>query len=94
GHNRNDEKKFGFSDFMNLEEYFNVFYGTKTFNSNLSYRVRKHSEFIRMLNNVPKICPHCRIPTIKNTHCEPIPPDPPPDCIKTYPELVVEVIKR
>ena len=92
GHNRKGEKKFGFSDFMNLEEYYNVFYGTKTFNSNLSFRVRKHSELILMLNNVPKICPNCHIPTKKNTHCEPV-VEKPPNLLPEAPKLVIEYQK-
>lgn len=92
GHNRKGEKKFGFSDFMRLEEYYNVFYGTKTFNSNLSYRTRKGSELILMLNNVPKKCPFCHTFTKNNTHPEPViekPPDPPPEA----PKIAIEYIK-
>lgn len=95
GHNRKDEKKFGFKDMMKLEQYYNVFYGTKTFKSNFLYRVREHSEFIRMLNNIPKHCPNCGVETLLNIHFEALYEElpKPPDLIEQYSKLNIEIIK-
>lgn len=96
GHNRKDERKFGFVDIMNLEQYYNVFFRTKTFNSNFSFRTRKRSEFIRMLNNIPKHCPKCEIETKNNIHfvvLEEVEHRPPDIIIKSEPLGEIEIIK-
>ena len=67
GHEK-DNSLFGFRDMMNLEQYFKVFYKTKTFNSNFSFRRHQTAELVAMLNNVPQICPKCHCPTHHNTY--------------------------
>lgn len=80
GHNRQAEKIFGFSEIMTIEKYFNIFYQTKSFLTNL--RPRLQAEFINMLNNIPKICPKCQQLTHKNTFFKPLGEDPPPNNLK------------
>ncbi len=68
GHNRNEEQQFTYKNIMSSKEYFHVFYKTKALNFfNLKFRSREaRTEFISMLNVIPKICPNCQIPTESN----------------------------
>ena len=72
GHHRKGEHKFGYSDFLNLQQYFEVFYRSKSFNCNFQYRSRKRAELVLMLNNVPKKCPNCGSTTHKNFYFLPV----------------------
>lgn len=96
GHNRKNESKFGFSDFMHYEDYHNVFYKTKSWFSNLRHFRREASEFIAMLNNIPAKCPKCGVKTknnLKLVYIESEIKQKPPNLIKTYPELKIEYQK-
>lgn len=95
GHDRKDESRFGFVDVMNFEQYYRVFYKTKSWFTNLKYRARQRSEFIRVLNNIPQKCPCCGILTRNNLifkECEAqscVAPPPP----NTEEELFIEIVK-
>jgi hypothetical protein len=95
GHDTKGEHKFGFSDFMKLEQYYSVFYRTKTFNSNFRFRRHQTAELVAMLNNVPKICPNCLATTYKNIYFAPVPEpiqnNPPP--IKIYSKFVPQIVR-
>jgi hypothetical protein len=56
--NLKDNTCYGFSNFMNLEEYFNNIYRKKTLVL-VNLRTRKRSNVPYLLDNLPKICPYC-----------------------------------
>ncbi len=101
GHNRTKdgekEEKFGYSDFISVEDYCSIFYKKRNMFSNLRHRTRKGAGFIEMIDNsLPKTCPNCAKPT-KNNICfltleeiGSIQPPPPPE---TFEILNIECIK-